>query len=759
MKAKISRGSGFRGALNYALNKDKGGELGTGNMCGTTSRELAAEFKASRQLRPDCARPVWHCSLSLPAGERLDIDTWSRIAEAHLKKMGFDSDRHQYVVVRHKDTQYDHVHIVASRIGLDGQLWHGKWEVRRAIESTQALEKEFGLQSTPGLENRQEIKPISANEINMAVRTGNAPVKAVLQDRINIALEDQPKADIFFKRLEADGITVRPNIASTGFCSGLSFEYEGIAFKGSQLGKGYSWSGLQKRGLDYEQDRDRKALNRARIEANRRTQELTEKNLAGTILQDRTVGPEHGGLGGRREASHERDPARGQGPSSALERTAERSQDSDHTFERATERGYESGDDLGRSTERVCPSLEKSGGSIPGSGPKPDMESMDYGICGDGTYDAAERICDLAAPVQALGRDAAKDGMVRENDRRLEPVFNQCLSKLAQEASGGDQSVVRSVESTRSAGAVKNQLRAMGCEKYDIGVRDRETGKMMNREWDQDRVMEAIPWLKRMNARGNDIYIRPARDEKHGLVLVDDIDGITIEEMKSCWHDPCCIVETSPKNLQAWVKMAFPPEGVLDRVRGEIGAYLASEYGADKNSADFRHYGRLAGFTNRKPQHESSYGQSPYCLLRDSNGKTAPNGPELIQRAETVIKNRELATEKAHRFNAIRDYKPSHFRNAEEEYKFQMQRLISRYENEIDWSRADWMVCKSMLKSGYTPQEVGKAIFGFSPNIESRKSGHILDYVNRTVNKAMQDKSVQEVLRERNEMSFGPRMR
>ena len=46
-----------------------------------------------------------------------------------------------------------------------------------------------------------------------------------------------------------------PNIASTGRINGFSFEYNGIAFKASQLGKGYSWSALQSR-IDYQQERD-----------------------------------------------------------------------------------------------------------------------------------------------------------------------------------------------------------------------------------------------------------------------------------------------------------------------------------------------------------------------------------------------------------------------------------------------------------------------------------------------------------------------
>jgi hypothetical protein len=32
--------------------------------------------------------------------------------------MNIDIEKHQYICVRHKDTDQDHIHIVANRIGL-----------------------------------------------------------------------------------------------------------------------------------------------------------------------------------------------------------------------------------------------------------------------------------------------------------------------------------------------------------------------------------------------------------------------------------------------------------------------------------------------------------------------------------------------------------------------------------------------------------------------------------------------------------------
>ena len=63
-------------------------------------------------------------------------------------------------------------------------------------------------------------------------------------------------------------MTVFPNVASTGRISGISFTHNAITMKGSDLGKGYTWGGLQKRGLHYEQDRHAPKLDREQAGAN-----------------------------------------------------------------------------------------------------------------------------------------------------------------------------------------------------------------------------------------------------------------------------------------------------------------------------------------------------------------------------------------------------------------------------------------------------------------------------------------------------------
>jgi len=305
MKAKISRGSGFRGALNYIFDvgKDATGtknpERVSGNMSGHDPQHLSREFAAIRKLRPGIARPVWHCSLSLPPGERLSSERWDTVASDFMARMEF-SVFTPWVAVRHQDTDKDHIHIVASRVGLDGKVWLGQWEARRAIEATQALEQVHSLRLTPGLgEARAERRKPTGKEINMGIRKGEMPPRMYLQKILDAALVDKPTAPELAERLNEIGVGVRANLASTGRMNGFSFELEGIAFKGSDLGKAYTWNGLQKAGVTYDEARDFERLARfkAGTSNTRDHQDATASNSIDARGYENITGENGNGIG------------------------------------------------------------------------------------------------------------------------------------------------------------------------------------------------------------------------------------------------------------------------------------------------------------------------------------------------------------------------------------------------------------------------------------------------------------------------------
>lgn len=285
MIAKISRGSGFAGAGRYLSEKD-GAELIGGNMAGRNAEELSSEFGAIRAERQDIERPVWHCSLSLPPGERLSDEQWREISEKHLQNLGLDPERHQYALFRHKDKEHDHVHILANRVSYDGEVWHGKWEGRRAKESTQQLEREYGLIRTPGAGqgSKDRVKESRA-EKEMQARIGVESPKKQAAARIDEAIKrSNGTREDFEKQCKELGVSVKWNESkTTSRVSGASFKLDDAlkdmagTFKGSQIGKGYTWKNLEERltmrEMEVQKDKGKSYVDIFRVKQERKRKE------------------------------------------------------------------------------------------------------------------------------------------------------------------------------------------------------------------------------------------------------------------------------------------------------------------------------------------------------------------------------------------------------------------------------------------------------------------------------------------------------
>jgi hypothetical protein len=172
---------------------------------------------------------------------------------------------------------------------------------------------------------------------------------------------------------------------------------------------------------------------------------------------------------------------------------------------------------------------------------------------------------------------------------------------------------------------VRIQLRAMGCDHFDIGIK-RDAGEMILREEQGAiEIEKTIKWLRHENAKGAHIYVRPAG--AHSLSLLDDLSPVAIERMKAEGFEPAVVVETSPDNFQAWLNHGQ----VLDAPASTRAAkQLAERFGGDPSSADWRHFGRLAGFTNPKPERQLPSGMRPFARLRSATGRTYSNSAEFV---------------------------------------------------------------------------------------------------------------------------------
>ncbi len=277
MKAKNTRGQDFRGVLSYVFQSSKrplivAGSLFRPDVHRRIVAELSAEFDSTLSLHVPIANPVWHSSLSLPPGEQIIAVLWQQLATRYMQEMGF-SDRSVWIAVEHHDREHCHIHIIASRIELDGRVWHGRRDVFTSIAATQKLEREFNLTLTPELDphpkdeeekatRRKRPRKPRRQELDMA-RRGVVAEKITLDQIILAAAGEAKTLADFVDYCALAGVRLIPS-GKTGAAQGMSLASGQVIVKFSSLKHG-GWKAFSN-GF-YDPIRDQTLINQLRKQA------------------------------------------------------------------------------------------------------------------------------------------------------------------------------------------------------------------------------------------------------------------------------------------------------------------------------------------------------------------------------------------------------------------------------------------------------------------------------------------------------------
>lgn len=261
---KVGKSGGAGGAIDYLLKDEKEGAkkpaiLGGNVATFGTKEEIKKDFADYSKLKPNVKNEVVHLSISLKPGEHLEEEKKVEFSEKLLEKLNFKIDKVPYLIVEHHDKDYEHWHVVAGRIKGDAETVK-EWKIaERAIAATKELEQEFGLEK---VEYKKSLeRQTKRNEYKFMERTGELSVLAAAKLIIDETLKQKPTTKVFVESLQSEGFEVKPNVSeTTGRMNGFSYKKDEITFKSSAIGKQYSFQNLQKRGLDYDQERDTKYL-------------------------------------------------------------------------------------------------------------------------------------------------------------------------------------------------------------------------------------------------------------------------------------------------------------------------------------------------------------------------------------------------------------------------------------------------------------------------------------------------------------------
>ena len=131
----------------------------------------------------------------------------------------------------------------------------------QALPIIRKLEQDYSLEAvTPSWETYRRA-PTQA-ELKEFDRFGVDSVRLTIAALAREAAASSPTMPEYIDRMKDLGVEVRVNITFLGgFIRGLSYAMNGYAFQGSDVGKDYSWRGLQQYlGVSYVQSRDFEAI-------------------------------------------------------------------------------------------------------------------------------------------------------------------------------------------------------------------------------------------------------------------------------------------------------------------------------------------------------------------------------------------------------------------------------------------------------------------------------------------------------------------
>lgn len=236
MMAKITKGSSFGGCVRYVMNKKDAELIAADGVLLDSVRTVTDSFCSQAGLNPRLGKMVGHISLNFSAEDKDSISNafMLKAAEEYMNRMGIVDT--QYIIVRHRDRDYPHCHIVFNRVSNSGKTISDRNDRHRSVKACRALTEKYGLYLKQ-TEAKQNVKRESLR--------GADKIRYEIYDAVKGALPLCSDWGELIDRLKNDGISVTYKFkGATGYKEGVVFAKDGHSFSGSKVDRQYSYSKL-----------------------------------------------------------------------------------------------------------------------------------------------------------------------------------------------------------------------------------------------------------------------------------------------------------------------------------------------------------------------------------------------------------------------------------------------------------------------------------------------------------------------------------
>jgi len=296
-----------------------------------------------------------------------------------------------------------------------------------------------------------------------------------------------------------------------------------------------------------------------------------------------------------------------------------------------------------------------------------------------------------------------------------------------------------------TSNAIRRQLAAMPHDLYLVRLIHHATRRAFpgERLWSAAQLTSpaTIRFLRLRNREGCDIYLHAYAEVRNAGYILLDLDTAApavLETMRRDGLEPCVVLHTSAGHLQAWLHISRQS---LEPALATAGARrVAHTYGGDPASADWRHLGRLAGFTNQKPERRTRSGP-PWVKLLHARAGLASQAEHLLQStswtsAPCLSAARETSGPAPQ--DAVAPITPA---QAIQIYQHYIRRWhITERFPQPDWSIVDLWLVRELFSRGASAVEVRTILQLGSPGFP-RRHGDPQDYLRRTLLRAALSRS------------------
>ena len=233
MMAKITKGSDFKGVVDYILDKDKGTQVVAYDGLFMENKDtIAISFNAQSQMNGKVSKPVGHIALSFSKEDEpcLTNRVMANIALEYMERMSIRDT--QFFIARHFDKEHPHVHIAYNRIDNNGNTISDRNERLRSSRICKELTMKYGLYMADSKDNvkRERLKEPDRTKYELY---------GILKTEVGRC----GNWNVLVTNLKRRGVEVNfKHKGQTNEIQGIVFTKNGYHFNGSKVDRRFSYS-------------------------------------------------------------------------------------------------------------------------------------------------------------------------------------------------------------------------------------------------------------------------------------------------------------------------------------------------------------------------------------------------------------------------------------------------------------------------------------------------------------------------------------